>query len=70
MTRLEKLQAAPPEVRAAVAELLDEISAPMTAREIEAALCRNGFTRSKARPIVNVLKKLPLVAIGAALHQR
>jgi hypothetical protein len=64
VTRLEKLQAAPPEVRAAVTELLDEISAPMMPREIEAALCRNGFSRSKARPIVNALKHLPIIAIG------
>lgn len=64
MTRLEKLEEAPVEVRAAVTALLDEISAPMTPREIEAALCRNGFSRSKARPIVNLLKKLPIIAIG------
>lgn len=66
MTRLEKLQASPPEVRAAVLELLDELSAPMSAREIEAALCRNGFKRSNARPVVNVLKRLPLIAIGGS----
>ncbi len=64
MTALEKLDRASPAVRAAVLELLDEISAPMHPREIELALCRNGFTRSKARPIVNVLKRLPIIAIG------
>jgi hypothetical protein len=65
MTRLEKLEAASPEVRAALLELLDELSAPMHPREIERALCRSGMSRSKARPIVNVLKHLPIVAIGA-----
>lgn len=65
MTALEKLRAAPPEVREAVLEIMDEITAPMHPREIERALCRAGFTRSKARPIVNVLKHLPIVAIGA-----
>jgi hypothetical protein len=65
MTTLEKLRAAPPEVRAALLELLDELSAPMHPSEIERALCRAGMSRSKARPIVNVLKQLPIVAIGA-----
>ena len=65
MTPLDKLRAAPPEVRAAVLELLDEISAPMHPRDIEAALCRSGFTRSKARPIVNALKRLPVIALGS-----
>jgi hypothetical protein len=65
MTSLEKLKAAWPEVRTAVLELLDELSAPMHPREIERALCRSGMTRSKARPLVNVLKHLPIIAIGA-----
>jgi thymidylate synthase ThyX len=66
MTNAERLlAAASPEVRAVALKLLDEISAPMHPREIERALCQNGFTRSKARPIVNVLKRLPLIAIGA-----
>ena len=64
MTRLNKLRAASPEVRDLALALLDEMSAPMSPREIEAALCRNGFSRSKARPIVNVLKHLPIIAIG------
>lgn len=54
-------------VRQRVLELLDEMSAPMHPREIERALCRAGFTRSQARPIVNALKVLPIIAIGAGL---
>jgi DNA-binding IclR family transcriptional regulator len=65
MIALEKLEAASPQVRAAVLELLDQLSAPMHPSEIERALCRAGMSRSKARPIVNVLKQLPIVAIGA-----
>ena len=65
MSAMEKLRAATPEVRMAVLEILDEMSAPMHPREIERALCRAGMSRSKARPIVNVLKHLPIVAIGA-----
>ena len=65
MTALEKLDAASPEVREIVLALMDELSEPMHPREIERALCRAGMSRSKARPIVNVLKHLPIVAIGA-----
>jgi hypothetical protein len=65
MTPQDKLRAAPPEVRDLALALMDELSAPMHPREIERALCRSGFTRSKARPIVNALKHLPIVAIGA-----
>lgn len=64
MNAVEKLQAAPPPVRELALALLDEPSAPMHPRELERALCRAGFTRSKARPIVNVLKHLPVIAIG------
>lgn len=66
MTRTEKLLAeARPEVRAVALELLDEISAPMRPREIERALCHEGgMSRSKARPLVNILKRLPIIAIG------
>lgn len=45
-------------VRKRVLELLDEMSAPMHSREIERALCRAGFTRSQARPLVSILKRL------------
>ena len=65
MSALEKLANVSPEVRKAVLALMDELSAPMHPREIEQALCRSGMTRSKARPIVNVLKHLPIVAIGS-----
>ena len=64
MTALEKLRAASPEVRELALELMDELSAPMHPRSIEKALVRAGFSRSKARPIVMVLKRLPIVAIG------
>lgn len=60
-----RLQAEPHRVRQRVLELLDEMSAPMTARELERALCHAGFTRSQARPVVRALKVLPIIAIGA-----
>ena len=62
-----RLMAEPYQVRRRVIELLDEMSAPMHPREIERALQAAGYTRSQARPIVNVLKKLPIIAIGAGL---
>lgn len=65
MSALDKLRIASPEVRAAVLALMDELSAPMHPREIEKALCRAGMSRGKARPIVNALKHLPIIAIGA-----
>ena len=64
MTALEKLRAASPEARDLALALMDELTAPMHPREIERALQRSGMSRSKARPIVNALKHLPIVAIG------
>ena len=61
----DRLQAEPYQVRRRVLELLDEMSAPMHPREIERALTSGGYTRSEARPIVKVLKTLPIIAIGA-----
>ncbi len=69
MTVQERLQAHPPEVRAAALELLDDISAPMHPRDIEKALCRAGFTRSQAKPLVKVLKNLPIIAMGSGASQ-
>jgi hypothetical protein len=60
----DRLEAEPHRVRQRVLEILDEMSAPMHPRQIERALCRAGFTRSQARPIVNALKHLPIIAIG------
>jgi hypothetical protein len=65
MTALDRLRAASPEARDLALALMDELSAPMHPRDIERALRQSGFSRSKARPIVNALKRLPIVAIGA-----
>lgn len=59
-----RLQGENRKTRQRVLELLDEMSAPLHPREIERALCRAGFTRSEARPIVNAIKVLPIIAIG------
>ena len=60
----DRLADEPSQVRARVLELLDEISAPLHPREIERALCRAGYSRSQARPIVKALKSLPIIAVG------
>ena len=62
----DRLEGESHRVRKRVLEVLDEMSAPMTARQIEAALIEaGGWTRTERRRIVNALKVLPLVAIGA-----
>lgn len=61
-----RLQGENHKTRQRVLELLDEISAPMTARQIEGALIESGgWTRAERKRIVNALKVLPIVAIGA-----
>ncbi|MBW4330041.1 hypothetical protein KY084_04030 [Stakelama sp. CBK3Z-3] len=62
MTAQERLAAAPP-VRAHVLELLDEISSPMNARELDSAFQGEGFTRSQARRMTLALKHLYVVAL-------
>ncbi len=64
----DRLADEPTQVRARILELLDEISAPLHPREIERALCRAGYSRSQARPIVKALKVLPIIAIGGGQH--
>lgn len=61
----DKLQAQPRHVRALVLDLLDQMSAPLTARQIEGALiAAGGWSRAERRRIVNALKVMPIVAIG------
>jgi hypothetical protein len=57
--------AEPFKVRRRVVELLDELSAPLTARELDRALTASGqFTRSQRRQLVKALKHLPIIAVG------
>jgi hypothetical protein len=60
--RTEKLEKAPKAVRTAALALLDEISAPMTAREIDDALLKY-LGGSDRRFAVNVLKHMHIIAI-------
>lgn len=61
----DKLQAQPHHVRALVLGLLDQMSAPLTARQIETALTDAGeWSRAERKAIVRALKVLPIIAIG------
>lgn len=61
----DRLMAEPYKVRKRVLELLDEMSRPMSRREIEEALYPSGLSRSERRRLANALKVLPIIAIGA-----
>lgn len=64
MSALDRLRAAPEEVRAAALVLLDEFSAPLNARELDRAFqSEGGFSRSEARRMTLALKHLHVVAL-------
>lgn len=54
MSRAAIFAALSPEAKSAVAVALDEISRPLTARQIDLALAKS-FTRSQRRPIIRAL---------------
>ena len=64
-SHIARLDAQPPHVRQLLLELLDEMTTPLHPSEIEGALHRAGFSRSERRRMVQVLKRLPIIAIGA-----
>lgn len=63
MTALDKLRAASPEVRELTLALLDEISRPMTVREIDHAFAMAGIPRSDRRPMIRALKPITIIAV-------
>lgn len=63
MSAIGKLAAAPADVRAAVLELLDEVSAPLNARQLDRAFVEEGFSRTEARRMTLALKHLYVVAL-------
>jgi hypothetical protein len=52
-----------PEHKNIALEVLDIVTRPLTAREIEAALCLHGIPRSRAAMHANALRKLSIVAV-------
>lgn len=62
----DRLMAENHKTRRLVLQILDELSRPMSRREIEdALLAAGGFTRSERRRLAQALKPLPIIAIGA-----
>lgn len=59
----DRLRASPPDVRNLVLELLDELSSPMDARELDRVFQVEGFTRSEARRMTKALKHYYVVAL-------
>ena len=55
----------PPHVRELVLALLDEMTSPLHPSEIEGALFEARFSRTERRRMVQVLKRLPIIAIGS-----
>lgn len=62
MSALDKLRAASPEVRDLALALLDELSRPMTVRELDYALAED-FTRTERRRILRALKGFDIIAV-------
>ena len=63
MSSLDNLRVASPEVREAALVLLDEISAPMNARELDRAFQNEGFSRAQARRMTLALKHIFVIAL-------
>lgn len=64
-SHIARLNGQTPHVRQLVLELLDEMTTPLHPSEIEGALHQAGFSRSERRRMVQVLKRLPIIAMGA-----
>lgn len=63
MNAVDALHAAPGDVRDAALALLDQVSAPLTERQLAAALRAQGVRRMDARKVARALKTLAIIAI-------
>ena len=63
MNAIEALHAAPANVRGAALALLDQVSAPLTDRQLVAALRGHGFGWIEARRMARALRRLDIIAI-------
>lgn len=64
MNALDALKTASPEVRAAVLAVLDQVSAPLTERQLARALRANGVGLLDAKRITRALRKLDIIAVA------
>ena len=59
----DRIMAMGTEARSAALMVLDELSRPLQAREIEAALRRHGVSKSRAVIIATSIRKLNIIAV-------
>lgn len=59
----EKLSALPPHIRQPALEVLDQLTTPLTPRDLDRAIQNEGFTRAEAKKVTRVLKRLHVVAL-------
>jgi DNA-binding transcriptional ArsR family regulator len=64
MDALKALQAAPAPVRTAALALLDQVSAPLTERQLASAFRAHGIGLLEARRMARALRKLDIIAIA------
>ena len=64
MTALDALKAAPPEVRAAALAVLDEVSSPLTERQLALAFRASGIGLPEAKRMARALRKLDIIAVA------
>jgi hypothetical protein len=62
-TLTDRIMAMSPEAREAALMVLDEISRPLSPRDIEHALRRVGVDRSRSTLFASSLKKLHIIAV-------
>lgn len=59
----DRLRAFPPHVREPALAVLDELTSPLSPRELDRAIQSEGYTRAEARRLTRVLKRLHVVAL-------
>ena len=64
MKALDALKAVPPEVRAAALAVLDQVSAPLTERQLVRAFRANGIGLLDARQMARALRKFAIIVVA------
>jgi hypothetical protein len=67
MNALDALKTAPLEVRTAALALLDQVSSPLTERQLVGAFRANGVGLLDAKRMARALRKLDIIAVA---HRR
>ena len=64
MKALDALKASPPEVRAAALAVVDQVSAPLTKRQLAGAFRAHGIGLLDAKRKARALRKLDIIAVA------